>query len=162
MERTTEFYQRNLPHIIAYERPLFITFATRDRRILPPGARTIALSRCVFGHPNFYWLDAAVVMPDHVHLVLTIQRQRDRVTLRRIMKGIKGTSARQINRLLNWTGSVWQDESFDRVLRSHERSEVIEYVLQNPVEAALVDRVDEYPWLWRSWAQTGMSVLHGN
>ncbi len=41
-----------------------------------------------------------------------------------ILKDIKGCSARSINRLSGETGTlVWQDESFDHVLRSEERRE---------------------------------------
>jgi hypothetical protein len=30
------FYRRNLPHIVRADRPLFVTFTTKDRWILPP------------------------------------------------------------------------------------------------------------------------------
>jgi hypothetical protein len=39
-----------------------------------------------------------------------------------ILKRIKGVSARSVNRLLNCSGPVWQEESFDHVLRSTESS----------------------------------------
>jgi len=35
-----------------------------------------------------------------------------------ILKLLKGTSARSINKLLGSCGPVWQEESFDHVLRS--------------------------------------------
>jgi hypothetical protein len=46
-------------------------------------------------------------------------------------------------------GAVWQEESFDHVLRSNESFEQkLEYIRQNPVRAGLVSRPEEYRWLW--------------
>src|SRR5437867_2587468 len=36
-------YRRNLPHIVQFDRPVFITFTTLDWWVLPPCARNIAL-----------------------------------------------------------------------------------------------------------------------
>ena len=47
----TELYRRKLPHIIQYDRELFVTFKTKCRHRLPPCARNIVLQRCVFGQP---------------------------------------------------------------------------------------------------------------
>ena len=49
------------------------------------------------------------------------------------MKLIKGVSARNVNKLLDRSGPVWQEESFDHVLRSTESfAEKLEYIRQNP------------------------------
>jgi len=67
---------------------------------------------------------------------------------------MKGVSARRINQLLHRSGPVWQDESFDHVIRSTERSRAkFEYVCNNPVRAGLAGSPDEYPWLWRPWVE---------
>jgi hypothetical protein len=70
------------------------------------------------------------------------------------MGGIKGASAHSINGFLKRKGHVWQDESFDRVLRSDEQinSKVL-YICENPVRKGLVNFVDDYPWLWRGWVE---------
>jgi len=146
-----EFYRRRLPHIVQYERDLFITFKTKRRYRLPPCARNIALARCVYGHGLHYWLEVVVVMPDHVHLILSLPHDREAGLLRHVLKGIKGTSAHAINRLLGRTGSMWQDESFDRVIRRDERERLVDYILENPVRAGLVMSRDDYSWTWRSW-----------
>ncbi|MBZ5573145.1 MAG: hypothetical protein LAO09_14840 [Acidobacteriia bacterium] len=66
-----------------------------------------------------------------------------------ILKGIKGASARNVNRLLGCSGAVWQEESFDHVVRSDGSLEQkIEYIRQNPVRRGLVKTPDEYQWLW--------------
>lgn len=90
-------------------------------------------------------------MPDHVHLLFTPLRDEDGwpVLVHRIMKAIKGTSARDVNRLLGASGPVWQDESFDHVLRSENNlQEKIEYIRMNPVRKRLAQKPEEYRWLW--------------
>jgi REP element-mobilizing transposase RayT len=65
------------------------------------------------------------------------------------MKAIKGVSARSINKLRGQFGAIWQDESFDHVLRGEESlRETIEYIRQNPVRRGLVKNPEDYPWLW--------------
>jgi len=88
-------------------------------------------------------------MPDHVHILITPYAEW---TLDRIMRRIKGVSSRQINLVLNRRGPLWQDESFDRILRSTEDvRKTGEYIAQNPVRKGLVEHEDEYRWLWREW-----------
>ena len=155
------FYRRDLPHLIRCDRPLFVTFATIGRIILPPGARTIALRHALHEHGTKILMDVAVVMPDHVHLIfqLLADARGDSPSLAKVMRGIKGTSARRINELLGRQGQIWQHESFDHVLRLKERSRAkYEYVCENPVRAGLAASADEYPWLWRSWVE-GHSMM---
>ena len=97
-------------------------------------------------------MHVAVVMPDHMHLIFTILEGE--FTLPRIMKGIKGASSRRINQLLGRAGNLWQEESFDHVVRSHEWTQrKIEYVCNNPVRNGLVTDLNDYPWIWRSWIE---------
>jgi REP element-mobilizing transposase RayT len=95
-------------------------------------------------------------MPDHVHLVFTPlwDTRGYPYTLAEITNGIKGASAHSINRMLGRKGSVWQDESFDRVLRCAEAIEAkVEYICANPIRKGLCLHEDEYPWLWREWIE---------
>jgi REP element-mobilizing transposase RayT len=150
------FYRRNLPHFVTAARPLFVTFTTLDRWILPPGARTIALRHALYDHEKKIFMDVALVMPDHVHLIFSLLHDENDVafSLAEVMKGIKGVSARRINQLLCRGEPVWQDESFDHVVRHSEWSQAkFEYVCNNPVRAGLVKCADEYPWIWRSWIE---------
>ncbi|PYQ62788.1 MAG: hypothetical protein DMF58_00710 [Acidobacteria bacterium] len=68
-------------------------------------------------HRILYWLHSAVIMPDHVHAILTPYEQS---SLSTILDAIKGASAHLINRNLGRRGHLWQDESFDRILRAGE------------------------------------------
>jgi REP element-mobilizing transposase RayT len=140
------FYRRNLPHLQGDFKPHLITFVTKFRWVLPEWARDIVLLSCCHDHRRQYELYVAVVMPDHVHLILTplIDERRSQVfSLIEIMRGIKGASGREINRRVGRHGAVWQEESFDHVLRCSEGLDAkVEYVLQNPVRKGLVDLVE--------------------
>jgi REP element-mobilizing transposase RayT len=90
-------------------------------------------------------------MPDHVHLLLTPLQDIDgwSIGLPAILKLIKGASARSLNKLLGVSGPVWQEESFDHVLRSEDSlEEKLEYIRQNPVRRGLVKKPEDYSWLW--------------
>jgi REP element-mobilizing transposase RayT len=90
-------------------------------------------------------------MSNHVHLLFTPLRNAtgDSYSLAEILRGIKGSSARSINKLLNRRGPVWQDESFDRVMRPGEFGEKYDYIVLNPVSAGLCPDPTQYRWLWR-------------
>ena len=142
-------YRRHLPHIEKSERTYFVTFATVDRLLLPPNARDIAFACCLHDHLLTYFLHTVIVMPDHVHMLFSPYEEWP---LAKIMKRVKGNSSRQINIQMVRRGSLWQDESFDRILRSHEDvRKKGEYIAQNPVRAGLVSAPEEYPWLWQEW-----------
>jgi REP element-mobilizing transposase RayT len=148
-----QFYRRNLPHLQKDFMPHFITFVTKQRWTLPPLARDIVLYCCCHDHRIRYALHVAMVMPDHVHMILTplIAKQRAEVfSLMRIMQSLKGTSARAIKQALNREGGVWQQESFDHVLRSSEGLDAkVNYVLHNPVRKGLAKDWREYRWCWQ-------------
>jgi REP element-mobilizing transposase RayT len=147
------FYRRRLPHLQRDDKRHFVTFCTFRRWLLPDVARSIALRCCLHDNEVKHFLHAAVVMPDHVHLIFTplVNSKRQEIySLAEIMGAIKGASAQFINRELGRIGNVWQTESFDRVLRSSESLDAkIAYVIQNPVRAGLVSKCEDYPWIWR-------------
>jgi REP element-mobilizing transposase RayT len=121
------------------------------------------LAHCIHDHGSLFRLHAAVVMPDHVHLVLTplVDETGAPIPLSKIMNRIKGASAHSVNRVLRRTGHVWQDESFDHVLRSYESARAkAEYVCENPVRAQLVEHEDDYRWLWREWVEGVTDCAH--
>ncbi len=145
-------YRRTLPHILKDNRPVFVTFGTFKRWELPSEARQLIFECCLREDSETIDLHALVVMPTHAHLLFTPLRNAGGwlVSLPQVMRLIKGRSAHFINRLLKRHGPVWQEESFDHVLRSNESlSEKLNYICQNPVRAKLVSEEKDYPWLWR-------------
>lgn len=89
------------------------------------------------------------IMPNHVHWVLELLEKDEEgkpVYLQDILQSVKRFSASSINKLENRTGSLWQKESFDTTTRDEKHLYyVIEYTLNNPVNAGLVKD-------WREWA----------
>jgi len=144
-------YRRKLPHYQWLDKVYFVTFSTHRREVLAPKARDIVLETCLFGRGKMFQLHAAVVMPDHVHLLLTpLAEGEGLISIPEIMQAIKGTSAHRINKYLGRKGRVWQEESFDRAMREVENVRGrIEYMLGNPVRAGLVKNPLDYRWLWK-------------
>ena len=98
-------------------------------------------------------------MPDHVHLLFTpLENNRgEPFSLAEIMKGIKGVSANRINKLMKRKGQLWQDESFDRIMRVGECQSKLEYIIANPINAGLASKPGEYPLVMDARA-TGKSA----
>jgi REP element-mobilizing transposase RayT len=142
-------YRRFLPHI-QDSVPLFIRFGTADRWILPHEARDIVMECCLFKNGSWFHLHAAVVMPEHVHLLLSLlyNEVSDPMPLYQVLANMKSVSAHKINRLLQRKGRVWQEESFDRATRADEFQHYLDYIQANPVKRRLVGQSADYRWLW--------------
>jgi REP element-mobilizing transposase RayT len=102
-----------------------------------------------------YRLDAWVVMPNHVHLVLWPMPNH---TLSKIVQSLKRHAAREANKLLDCTGETfWQPESFDRWIRDdEEHARCCRYVVNNPVKARLCAAPEQWKWssAWREGVLT--------
>ena len=90
-----------------------------------------------------YELGAYVVMANHVHLLI-----RPRIAPDRLLKSLKGATAREANRVLGRTGEpFWQKESYDHWVRSaSEFQNIRTYIEANPVKAGLVRNPRDYSW----------------
>ncbi|MCB1187730.1 transposase [bacterium] len=85
-----------------------------------------------YSHETLAW----VIMPNHVHLLLT-QKKDNR--LGSIVKQIKAGSTRNIRRLRQTSEAIWQRGYFDRMIRSPEHLlKTVTYIHRNPVKAGLV------------------------
>jgi len=140
-ESTLRKRHRNLPHWTIDGSTYFVTFRLKQGT-LTAAERKLVIDHLKAGHGKYYQLAAAVVMPDHVHLLL---RPENGFELSRIMKGIKGVSARLVNHARGTSGSIWQDESWDRIIRDEEEfAEKLQYMAENPIKAGLVATIEEY------------------
>ena len=143
-------YRRRLPHLQRADADFFVTFCTA-RWQLPGEARDLVLEHCLREQGKRIHLYAVVIMPDHAHLLLLPLRAEDGwpFPLVDTLQCLKGATAHRINKLLHREGPVWEEESFDHVLRSDEiLKEKVEYLRQNPVRRRLVPRPEDYRWLW--------------
>ena len=95
---------------------------------------------------------AYAIMPNHVHWVFELLRQDEEgrpVYLQDLMQSVKRFSARQINKAMNRTGTLWQKESFDTTIRNEQHLYyAIRYTLNNPVKASLVSDWWVWPGIW--------------
>jgi REP element-mobilizing transposase RayT len=87
---------------------------------------------------------AWVVMPDHLHWLVTLHSGN----LPALMQRIKGHSAISINRALCSQGRLWQKGFHDHALRKDEDVQTVaRYIVANPLRAGLVERIGDYS-LW--------------
>lgn len=156
-ETGAKYSKRNLPH---FERPwgkYMVTFSTREKRKLSPAERDLVLASIVHAHEHGQVeLYVACVMPDHVHMLFEpqVKDQNDQGDpvfwpLGEILHGIKSTTAHRISKQAGVSGiHVWEEESFDRLIRGEsDLEEKFLYVCRNPWDAKVVGGDEEYPWL---------------
>lgn len=144
----TYAYRQYLPHLVKRDRIYYVTFCTQNRAILSPSARDIVLATCIALHLALWRLDCVVVMPDHVHLLATPFAS---TTIGVATGRAKGRSSYDINRELGRSGRLWQPDSFDRIVRSYEHlAKKRAYIFNNPVRQGLVERWEDYKWIWWS------------
>ena len=170
-------HERRLPHWDVVGEPLLVTFRLHGSlpagRAFPPSASTngkafVVMDRFLdkadtgprfLGIPEIaelvvqclrdgeqrfqrYQLHAFVVMPNHVHMLVTPS-----VVSAKWLGPLKGFTAYQANRILGRTGTFWQQESYDHVVRSSAGLErVRHYIENNPVKAGLVSTAEDFRW----------------
>jgi len=114
---------------------------------MPDIARLVAAS-ILAGAERDYILHAWVVMPNHVHLLVT-----PLTNVSALMRRLKGSTARRAHLRLCLAGRpFWQHESYDRLVRdSVEFRQIENYIVQNPVRAGLAVSAELYRWS-SAWA----------
>ena len=143
--------RRNLPHYQEPGRTYFITFRVREGEI-PIQARQLVLDSCLFWNGKKCKVHACVIMPDHVHILLTPFQKKDEegfYNLTEILHSIKSYSSHAIQKMMGRSGIFWLVETFDRMIRSEEDfSEKWGYIRNNPVKNGLVENVEDYPYMY--------------
>ena len=114
-----------------------------SRALAGPDVREVVRNCLLRFNGERHRLHAAVIMPTHVHILMEPMKGHN---LSRILQGIKGASAREINKLTGGSGTFWLDESYDHVVRSEKQYwRFVRYIAENPIKAGLRDH--EY-WLY--------------
>jgi putative transposase len=120
----------------------FVTSGTFNRRRLFQVASNAELfleTLQHYRHAGNYKLHAFVVMPDHIHLLLSPQG----VALERVMALIKGGFSHRLGSKL----PVWQRGFTDHRIRDpYEFRMRREYIHENPVRARMVEIPSLYPY----------------
>jgi putative transposase len=144
-------YRRNLPH---WEQPgstYFITFRTFKGSILTDEAKQITFNSIKFHAGWKYKLYSCFIMETHAHCILQplIQSESRYYSLAQIMHSIKSYSSHRIKKYSNINNKIWQPENYDRIIRDeNDYLEKMEYIIYNPVKAELVDKPENYRWLF--------------
>ena len=82
------------------------------------------------GDAKGYSLDEFVIMPNHVHVLVSPARGQ---SLNKILRAWKSVSAHAINKSLRTSGDFWQEESWDHIVRSpHYLEKYRSYIRANP------------------------------
>jgi putative transposase len=101
-----------------------------------------------------YELGCFVVMPNHVHAIVR-PYSTDVDALETILHSWKRHSSAQINAHLGAAGALWQEESFDRIIRDPEHLyRCIQYIARNPEVARLTDG-KRRRWISPVWESLG-------
>jgi len=85
-----------------------------------------------------------VIMPDHIHLILTPAPD---VSLERAMQFIKGGFSFRAKRELNYGSDVWERSFTEhRIKSADEYDSYRAYIQENPLKARLVKLGETYPY----------------
>jgi putative transposase len=88
---------------------------------------------------DVWYCHLALLMPDHIHLLLSFSGNK---TLSRLVGEWKGWLGR-------FQGIPWQRNFFDHRLRKEESlMQKGDYILQNPVRAGLISDAKDWPYVW--------------
>ena len=132
--------------VLGSRRTFFVTTRTwSGRRIFQADRNAELLVDVLRSCARRFQIHDFVVMPDHVHLLLSVDGD---LSIEKAVQYIKGGFSYRVRKELGYAGEVWQrgfsevrvndDESF----RRHR-----EYIAQNPVRAGLVE---PYPWCFET------------
>ena len=93
---------------------------------------------------NAYLLHEFVVMPNHLHLLLTPSAS---TSLEKAVQLIKGGSSHAIHKQRETLVMIWQEGFHDWTIRdAHDWQTKVEYIHLNPVRAKLADRPEDWPF----------------
>ncbi|MBM3335029.1 transposase [Candidatus Sumerlaeota bacterium] len=100
-----------------------------------PAVSEIVENALLYFDGDRYVIGDFVIMPNHVHLIVTPTPGHD---LSDILHSWKSFTSKQINKAVGRTGTLWQDESYNHIVRSDAQlAHYQQYIRENPVKAHL-------------------------
>ena len=135
--------------VLQSERTFFVTTkSSMGRRLLQSERNAtllIEVLRSCVAERKFE-LHNFVIMPDHLHLLLTVDGE---MTIEKAMQLVKGRFSYRLKKEFGYPGEVWQRGfSEERSDSSESFSRHREYIAQNPVKAGLVDSPEQFPFCY--------------
>jgi REP element-mobilizing transposase RayT len=138
-------YRRHLPHWRARGHLYFLTWRVHKKQDdLTSVEKDQVMSALKHFDGKRYKLVGYVVMNDHVHVLVWPE---DEYPLEDIVHSWKSYTAHMLQQECRRKGKIWQDESFDRIVRDEqELYKEMQYILNNPRKRW--PEMDEYRWVW--------------
>ena len=129
-----------------------VTLADRTSQALTDHITALRTAMRQTRHTHPFAIDAAVILPDHLHMVMTLPEgdadypDRWRLIKRRFTEEIL-RSHTPIARHRNGELALWQRRFWEHTIRSSEDFERhVDYIHFNPVKHGLVSRVRDWPF----------------
>jgi REP-associated tyrosine transposase len=141
---------RRLDRIFSCSPIYFVTACTFNRRSILASAaiHQTFLEFAGAGENHGAYVGAYVIMPDHLHLFITLEEDKE---LSVWMKSLKNSLSKTL-RSVEVAPPHWQKGFFDHLLRSAESyTQKWEYVRDNPVRAGLVPKWEKWPYCGEIW-----------
>src|SRR5579864_4688195 len=111
---------------------------------VPETARILVETLLHYREAGAYLLHEFVLMPDHVHLLMTPGAT---TSLERAIQSIKGGSSHRIHKETNRATIIWQKGFYDWTIRdANDWNAKVEYIRMNPVRAKLVAEPLDWPY----------------
>src|SRR5262249_30453700 len=134
-------------NIAAASRTFFVTSSIVEKRHMLQSDRSASLFVDVFYHyrsQHKYLLHDFVVMPDHFHVLITVDSN---ISIERAVQFIKGGFAFRAGKELGFRAPVWERGfSEARIYDAEHFSRAKQYIISNPVKRRLVENAHEYPY----------------
>ena len=160
--------ERKLPHVQIGGKIYYITFTTLnyaklqnnndlqslkkiDRIKLNDNSKQIIMNAFKYWHNKRIKVHIICVMNDHVHSIIEPLKyaKGSYCDVSNILRNIKSYTSHEINKIMNSRGSLWEIESWDRIIRDEDDFfSKWDYIINNPVEEGYCTRIEDYPYLW--------------
>ncbi len=137
MGNIRRFYEENAAY--------FLTTVTKDRVEIfkdPKNCKILLVTLEYFKLILDYKLYGFCIMPEHLHLII---HPLGKYNPSYIMKMLKGSFARKLNKMNGKRGRIWQKGFYDeRIFNSYDLIKKLEYTHNNPVKENLITSPEEY------------------
>lgn len=124
-------------------------FNNRFKGFKNPAMKDLFLEVIHQAHEIFsFQLFAFTIMDNHFHLIIKPLGDED---LSKIIGWIKGVFAIRWNDARNWSGHVWGERFYSRIIEDEEEmAAIFRYIGDNPVNAGMVKKPEEwkYSGIW--------------
>ncbi len=132
-------------NIVANDRTFFVTSSTWGKRNLQSSRMAELFIEVLYNYreQHKFLLHDFVVMPDHFHILLTVQQD---MSIERAVQLIKGGFAFCATHKLGLSAPIWQKGFSEvRVLDFDALLEIRRYIRSNPVAKQLAQEASAYP-----------------